>query len=100
MDDRSEGIDSTICRLIVYLDSSLVIHVVPIVEAWVPVPFIWMAFLACLALSAIRERPIIRTDLQIRTTFGFGWVGGFRVTRCSDFQGRKNTYTQKYCFYS
>ncbi len=22
-----------------------------------------------------RERPIIRMDLQIRTTFGFGWVG-------------------------
>ena len=26
----------------------------------------------------LRDRPIICTDLQIRTTFGFRWVGGFR----------------------
>ncbi len=33
--------------------------------------------------------PIIRTDLQIRTTFRFGWLGGFQETRCLDFQWRK-----------
>ncbi len=37
-------------------------------------------------VNQLRERPILRTDLQMRTTFGFGWVGGFRKTRCSDFQ--------------
>ena len=26
---------------------------------------------------SVRDRPIFRTDLQIRTTFGLEWVGGF-----------------------
>ena len=28
-------------------------------------------------VSSVKERPIIGMDLQIRTTFGFGWVGDF-----------------------
>ncbi len=39
--------------------------------------------------GSIREHPIICTDLQIRTKFGFWWVGWFWETRCSDFQWRK-----------
>ncbi len=34
----------------------------------------------------IRDCPIIRTDLQIRTMFGYGWIGGFTGMACSDFQ--------------
>ena len=49
---------------------------------------------------SIRDRPIICTDLQIRTTFGFRWVGGFEEAGCSDFGPGYNLYTCKsyhYC---
>ena len=39
----------------------------------------------------VRDRPIFRTDLQIRTTFGLGWVGGFTETGCSDFKGNEKS---------
>ena len=40
-------------------------------------------------IITVKEHPIIRIDLQIRTTFGFGWVGYFREARCLDLRWRK-----------
>ncbi len=48
----------------------------------------------------LRDRPIFRTDLQIRTTFGFGWVGDFAEMGCSDFQWRKKSVHLEIPFYS
>ena len=42
----------------------------------------------------IRDRPIFRADLQIRTTFGLGWMGGFTETGCSDFKGNEKSVVQ------
>ncbi len=41
-----------------------------------------------------------RTDLQIRTTFGLGWVGGFDEIGCSDFKGNEKSVHPEipYCF--
>ncbi len=49
---------------------------------------------------ALRDRQIFRTDLQIRTTFGLGWVGSFTETGCSDFKGNENSVHPEvpYCF--
>ncbi len=41
--------------------------------------------------GVLRDLPIFRTDLQIRTTFGLGWVGGFIEMGCSDFKGNQKS---------
>ncbi len=43
--------------------------------------------------DALRDRPIFCTDLQIRTTFRFRWVGGFEEDGCSDLGSGNNPYT-------
>ena len=39
---------------------------------------------------------IFRTNLQIRTTFGLGRVGGFDEIGCSDFKGNEKSVHSKY----
>ena len=53
-----------------------------------------------LSIVHIKDRPIFRTDLQIRTTFGSGWVGIFTEMRCSDFKrDEKSVHPEiPYCF--
>ncbi len=51
-------------------------------------------------LIRVRDRPIFCTDLQIRTTFRFWWVGGFPEGGCSDFGPGNNPYTVKCYDYS
>ncbi len=41
--------------------------------------------------KCLKDRPIFLTDLQIRTMFGLGWVGGFTETGCSDFKGNEKS---------
>ncbi len=48
----------------------------------------------------VGDRPIFRMDLQIRTTFGLGWKGGFAKMVCSDFQWRKKSVLLEIPFYS
>ncbi len=38
------------------------------------------------AVILIMERLLFPTDLQIRTMFGFGWVGGPKQNGCSDLK--------------
>ncbi len=42
-------------------------------------------------MLGLRDRPIFGTDLQIRTTFGLGWVGGFTEMGCSEFKGNEKS---------
>ncbi len=39
-------------------------------------------------IDHVRERPLIPTDLKIRTLFGYGWVGGSPQNGCSDLEIR------------
>ncbi len=48
----------------------------------------------------IRDRPIFGTDLQIRTTFRLGWVGGLIETGCSDFKGNVKSVHPKIPYFS
>ncbi len=53
-----------------------------------------------LGVIFLRDRPIFCTDLQIRTTFRLGWVGGFDEIGCSDFKGNEKSVHPEisYCF--
>ena len=51
------------------------------------------------AKNNYKERPIICTDKYQQCLYLGGWVGAFGKTKCSDFQGGKNPYTQKYNFH-
>ena len=42
--------------------------------------------LICFHKIILRDRPIFRADLQIQTTFGLGWVGGFTEMGCSIYR--------------
>ena len=49
----------------------------------------------------VRDRPIFRTYLQIRTMFGLGWVSGFTETGCPDFKGNeKSVHRPSHCIAS
>ncbi len=47
----------------------------------------------------VRDRPIFRTDLQIRTIFGFGWLGVFTEKGVRILREKKSVHQEMFQYF-